>query len=116
MKGISKKIVESISKQKKEPKWMRDFRVQSYLKFEQIPNPVFGPDLNINFDDITYYKKVTDKVEKSWDDVPKDVKDTFDKLGIPEAEKKYLAGVGAQYESEVVYHNMIKEFVILILL
>ena len=111
MKGISKKIVESISKQKKEPKWMRDFRVQSYLKFEQTPNPVFGPDLNINFDDITYYKKVTDKVEKSWDDVPKDVKDTFDKLGIPEAEKKYLAGVGAQYESEVVYHNMIKELV-----
>ena len=109
MKGISKKIVESISKQKKEPKWMRDFRVQSYLKFEQIPNPIFGPELNIDFDDITYYKKVTDKVENSWDDVPSDVKDTFEKLGIPDAEKKYLAGVGAQYESEVVYHNMIKE-------
>ena len=108
MKGISKKIVESISKSKKEPKWMRDFRVNSYLKFEDMANPIFGPELNIDFDDITYYKKVTDKVEKSWDDVPKDVKDTFDKLGIPDAEKKYLAGVGAQYESEVVYHNMIK--------
>ena len=109
MKGISKKIVESISKNKKEPKWMRDFRVNSYLKFEEMLNPMFGPFLDIDFDDITYYKKVGDKVENSWDDVPKDVKDTFDKLGIPEAEKKYLAGVGAQYESEVVYHNMLKE-------
>ena len=109
MKGISKKVVESISKIKKEPKWMRDFRVNSYLKFEELANPIFGPMLDIDFDDITYYKKVTDKVKRSWDDVPKDVKDTFDKLGIPDAEKKYLAGVGAQYESEVVYHNMIKE-------
>ena len=109
MKGISKKVVESISKIKKEPKWMRDFRVNSYLKFEELTNPIFGPMLDIDFDDITYYKKVTDKVKRSWDDVPKDVKDTFDKLGIPDAEKKYLAGVGAQYESEVVYHNMIKE-------
>ena len=109
MKGINKKVVESISKQKKEPKWMREFRVNSYLKFESLTNPIFGPELNIDFEDITYYKKVGDKVENSWDDVPKDVKDTFDKLGIPEAEKKYLAGVGAQYESEVVYHNMIKE-------
>ena len=109
MKGISKKVVESISKAKKEPKWMRDFRVNSYYKFDSLANPIFGPMLDIDFDDITYYKKVTDKVERSWDDVPKDVKDTFEKLGIPDAEKKYLAGVGAQYESEVVYHNMIKE-------
>jgi len=109
MKGISKKIVESISKSKGEPKWMREFRVNSYLKFEEMLNPIFGPFLDIDFNDITYYKKVGDKVENSWDDVPKDVRDTFDKLGIPEAEKKYLAGVGAQYESEVVYHNMIKE-------
>ena len=109
MKGISKKVVESISKAKKEPKWMRDFRVNSYYKFDSLANPIFGPMLDIDFDDITYYKKVTDKVERSWDDVPKNVKDTFEKLGIPDAEKKYLAGVGAQYESEVVYHNMIKE-------
>ena len=109
MKGISKKIVEAISKSKGEPKWMRDFRVNSYLKFEEFANPIFGPMLDIDFDNITYYKKVTDRVERSWDDVPKDVKDTFEKLGIPDAEKKYLAGVGAQYESEVVYHNMIKE-------
>lgn len=109
MKGINKKVVESISIQKKEPKWMREFRVNSYKKFEELSNPIFGPELLIDFDDITYYKKATDKVEKSWDDVPKNVRDTFDKLGIPEAEAKYLAGVGAQYDSEVVYHNMIKE-------
>ena len=110
MKGINKKIVESISKAKGEPQWMLDFRLNSYETFENTHNPSFGPNLDINFDDITYYKKVTDKVESSWDEVPDDVKNTFDKLGIPEAEKKYLAGVGAQYESEVVYHNMIKEF------
>ena len=110
MKGINKKVVESISKAKKEPVWMRDFRINSYLKFEELSNPTFGPELAIDFDDITYYKKVTDKVENSWEDVPTDVRDTFDKLGLPEAEKKYLAGIGAQYESEVVYHNMIKEF------
>ena len=109
MKGINKKIVLEISKKKGEPKWMRDFRVKSYEKFCELSNPLFGPYLDIDFDDITYYKKVTDKVENSWDDVPSDVKDTFDKLGIPEAEKKYLAGIGAQYESEVVYHNMLKE-------
>ena len=110
MKGINEKVVASISKQKGEPKWMRDFRLNSYLKFEELSNPTFGPELLIDFDDITYYKKVTDKVENSWDDVPTDVRDTFDKLGIPDAEKKYLAGVGAQFESEVVYHNMIQEF------
>ena len=109
MKGINKKIVRDISKQKGEPKWMTNFRLKSYEKFEQLANPLFGPYLDINFDAITYYKKVTEKVENSWDDVPKEVKDTFDKLGIPDAEKKYLAGVGAQYESEVVYHNMLKE-------
>ena len=109
MKGINSEIVKSISMKKGEPNWMCDFRLKSYEVFKSILNPSFGPDLNIDFNDITYYKKVTDKVENSWDDVPKDVKDTFDKLGIPEAEKKYLAGIGAQYESEVVYHNMIKE-------
>lgn len=109
MKGINEDVVRSISLQKGEPSFMTDFRIQSYHKFEQIPNPSFGPDLNIDFEDITYYKKMSDKVEHSWDDVPDDIKNTFTKLGIPEAEKKYLAGVGAQYESEVVYHNMIKE-------
>lgn len=109
MKGISKKVVREISKQKKEPKWMTEFRINSYEKFMNLSNPTFGPDLKIDFDDITYFKRVTDKVENNWEDVPEDVKNTFDQLGIPEAEKKYLAGIGAQYESEVVYHNMIKE-------
>lgn len=110
-KGINKTRILEISSIKKEPKWMREFRINSYNKFIELSNPNFGPELKIDFDDITYYKKIGDKVEKSWDDVPTDVKNTFDKLGIPEAEKKYLAGVGAQYESEVIYHNMIKELV-----
>lgn len=109
-KGISKSKVIEISKIKNEPKWMRDFRVNSFNKFKELLNPSFGPELKINFDDITYYKKVW-KNEDDWDKVPKDIKNTFDKLGIIEAEQKYLAGVGAQYESEVIYHNMIKELV-----
>ena len=107
-KGISKSKVIEISKIKNEPKWMRDFRVNSFNKFKELLNPSFGPELKINFDDITYYKKVW-KNEDDWDKVPKDIKNTFDKLGIIEAEQKYLAGIGAQYESEVIYHNMIKE-------
>ncbi len=107
-KGISKSKVIEISKIKKEPKWMTDFRIKSYEKFMELPNPSFGPELNINFDDITYYKKVG-KNENSWDKVPKEIKDTFNKLGIIEAEQKYLAGIGAQVESESIYHNMLKE-------
>lgn len=109
IKGINEKNVSEISKIKGEPKWMREFRIESYNKFMELPQPTFGPELKIDFDNITYYRKVSDKVEDSWDKVPEDIKDTFDKLGIPEAEKKYLAGIGAQYESEVVYHNMIKK-------
>lgn len=111
MKGINKSVVESISMQKKEPKWMRDFRINSYNAFESIPNPNFGPIINIDFDDITYYKKVGEKVEDNWDNVPKDARDTFCSLGLIDAEKKYLGGIGAQYESEVVYHNMLEELV-----
>lgn len=107
-KGINKSKVIEISKLKKEPKWMTDFRLKSYEKFEELSNPSFGPELKIDFDDITYYKKVG-KNESDWDKVPKEVKDTFDKLGIIEAEQKYLAGIGAQYDSESVYHNMLKE-------
>ena len=107
-KGINKTKVIEISKIKNEPKWMRDFRTTSYECFESLCNPSFGPELKINFDDITYYKKVGER-ENDWDKVPKDVKDTFNKLGIIEAEQKYLAGVGAQIESESIYHNMLKE-------
>ena len=109
-KGISIKNVLEISKIKKEPKWMTDFRKTSYEKFEELLNPSFGPELKINYDDITYYKKVGE-TEKDWNNVPEDIKDTFNKLGIIEAEQKYLAGVGAQVESESIYHNMLQELV-----
>lgn len=109
IKGINEENVSKISKLKKEPKWMHDFRVQSYHKFSELSQPLFGPDLKIDFDSITYFRKITDRVENSWDKIPTDIKDTFNKLGLPEAEQKYLAGIGAQYESEVVYHNMIKK-------
>ncbi|MBM3910438.1 MAG: Fe-S cluster assembly protein SufB [Thaumarchaeota archaeon] len=106
-KGLSRETVESISKMKNEPKWMLDFRLRSYDIFMKKPMPNWGGDLGkIDFQNIYYYAKASEKTEKNWDDVPEDVKKTFDKLGIPEAEKKFLAGVGAQYESEVVYHNL----------
>ncbi len=106
-KGLSKDTVIEISKMKKEPQWMLDFRLRSYEIFMQKPMPTWGGDLStIDFQNIYYYAKASDKVEKNWDDVPENVKNTFEKLGIPEAEKKFLAGVGAQYESEVVYHSL----------
>ena len=108
LKGINLETVKKISEIKKEPEWMRQFRINSYEEFIKKENPTFGPNLNINFDDITYYKKVGE-IKNNWEEVPKKVKETFDKLGIPDAEKKYLAGIGAQYESEVIYHNMLEE-------
>lgn len=108
-KGLSKEKVIEISKIKNEPEWMTDFRVKSYEKFQELDNPMFGPQIDINFDDITYYKKTTDKISNRWEEIPEDIKDVFDKIGLPEAEKKYLSGLGAQFESEVVYHNMIEE-------
>ena len=106
-KGLSKDTVIEISKMKNEPQWMLDFRLRSYEIFMKKPMPTWGGDLsNIDFQNIYYYAKASDKTEKNWDDVPDNVKKTFDKLGIPEAEKKFLAGVGAQYESEVVYHSL----------
>ena len=106
-KGLSKETVIGISKMKDEPQRMLDFRLRSYEAFMKKPMPKWGPDLGkIDFQNIYYYAKASEKTEKNWDDVPEDVKNTFDKLGIPEAEKKFLAGVGAQYESEVVYHNL----------
>ncbi|QLH07895.1 Fe-S cluster assembly protein SufB [Nitrosopumilus ureiphilus] len=106
-KGLSKETVISISKMKDEPEWMLEFRLRSFEIFMKKPMPTWGGDLSvIDFQNIYYYAKASDKVEKSWDDVPDNVKKTFDKLGIPEAEKKFLAGVGAQYESEVVYHSL----------
>lgn len=109
-KGISEEVVRKISKMKNEPEWMLNIRLAAYKEFAKMNWPKFGPDLSsVNFDEYIYYIKSSKKTEKSWDQVPKAIKDTFDKLGIPEAEKKYLAGVSTQFESEVVYHNTIKE-------
>lgn len=109
-KGLTDEIVKEISKIKEEPQWMLDFRLKSLEIFYKKPMPQWGGDLSgLDFDAITYYVKPSERSEKSWDEVPEEIKNTFDKLGIPEAEQKYLAGVSAQYESEVVYHNMEKE-------
>jgi len=109
-KGLTKDTVREISQMKEEPEWMLNFRLRAYDIFMKKPMPQWGGDLNkIDFQNIYYYAKASEKTEKNWDDVPEDVKNTFDKLGIPEAEKKFLAGVGAQYESEVVYHNLRKD-------
>ena len=106
-KGLSHEIVEEISQMKSEPQWMRDFRHKSLDAFLKRPMPTWGGDLStIDFDDIYYYIKPTQEAGKTWDDLPAEIKDTFEKLGIPEAERKYLAGVGAQYESEVIYHKV----------
>ena len=106
-KGLTKDTVREISQMKEEPEWMLNFRLRSYDIFMKKPMPQWGGDLNkIDFQNIFYYAKASEKTEKNWDDVPENVKNTFDKLGIPEAEKKFLAGVGAQYESEVVYHSL----------
>ncbi len=106
-KGLNRKIVEQISEMKGEPEWMRKFRLRSFDLFEKRPMPTWGADLSgINFDDIYYYIKPVAEQGKTWDDVPSEIKDTFDRLGIPEAERKFLAGVTAQYESEAVYHKV----------
>ncbi|WP_085522857.1 Fe-S cluster assembly protein SufB [Tuberibacillus sp. Marseille-P3662] len=106
-RGLTKEVVEDISKRKNEPQWMLDYRLKALEFFYKKPMPQWGGNLNdLDFDDITYYVKPSENTERSWDEVPAEIKQTFDKLGIPEAEQKYLAGVSAQYESEVVYHNM----------
>ncbi len=107
--GLDREIVEEISRMKREPDWMRAFRLRALEIFERKPMPTWGGDLSgIDFSQIFYYVKASEQQERDWDDVPQYIKDTFDKLGIPEAERKFLAGVGAQYESEVVYHNIQK--------
>ena len=105
-KGLNEDLVREISWMKGEPNWMRDFRVKSLKQFEKRPMPHWGGDMSeIYFDDIYYYIKPSEAVVDEWEDVPESIKDTYGKLGIPEAERKYLAGVTAQYESEVVYHK-----------
>lgn len=108
-KGLSEEVVRQISEMKGEPEWMRDFRLRSLEIFESKPMPQWGGDINIDFDDVYYYLKPTEGQGKTWDDVPQEIKDTFEKLGIPEAERKFLAGVKAQFESEVVYGSLQEE-------
>jgi Fe-S cluster assembly protein SufB len=110
-KGLTREIVERISSMKDEPAWMHEFRLKAYELFIAKPMPTWGDTKllsEIDFGDIHYFVKSTDQTERSWDDVPDDIKRTFDRLGIPEAERKFLAGVSAQYESEVVYHSTSK--------
>ena len=109
-RGLTRETVEEISALKNEPEWMLKFRLRAYDHFLQRPMPQWGGDLgHIDFDKIVYYRKPSEREEKSWDDVPDKIKATFERLGIPEAERKFLAGVGAQYDSEVVYHSVREE-------
>jgi len=106
-KGLDEEIVRKISAIKEEPKWMLDFRLKAYKHFITRKIPTWGPDLSqLDFSEIYFYVRPSDVEGKSWDDVPDTIKTTFDRLGIPEAEQKYLSGVGAQYESEMVYHSI----------
>ncbi len=109
-KGLSREIVEEISRKKNDPEWMRKIRLKALETYEKLELPTWGPDLSeLKMDNIATYVKPKTELNSSWEDVPEDIKNTFDKLGIPDAEKKSLAGVGAQYDSEVVYHSMKEE-------
>ena len=109
-KGLTKEIIEEISKLKNDPDWMREIRLYALEVYNELELPTWGPDLSeLNMDEIATYVRPKSKLNSSCDDVPEDIKDTFDRLGIPEAEKESLAGVGAQYDSEVVYHSMKEE-------
>src|SRR3954467_13945448 len=110
-KGIDPEIVAMISKHKNEPEWMLEFRLNALKSFWEKPTPQWGGNLNeLDFDEIYYYIRPMENQGRSWDDVPEDIKNTFERLGIPQAERETLAGVGAQYESEVVYHSLKEEW------
>ena len=108
-KGLDEAVVRKISAMKQEPQWMLDFRLKALEHFMARPTPTWGGDLSrLDLDNIYYYVRPADMESKTWEDVPDAIKQTFDRLGIPEAERKFLAGVGAQYESEMVYHSVQK--------
>jgi len=106
---LTKELVKEISKIKEEPNWMTEFRLKSFNSFINQKEPKFGPKLNIDYETITYYKKREQEITDNWDNIDEEVRNVFDNLGIIKAEKNYLDGIGAQYDSEVIYHNMIKE-------
>jgi len=110
-KGLDREIVEEISFRKGETTWMRDFRLRAYDIFKAKKQPIWGADLSrVNYDDIYYYLKPTQKSSQSWEELPEEIRDTYEKIGIPEAERKYLGGVGAQYDSEMIYHSLRREW------
>ena len=110
-RGLTEKVVRQISAEKHEPKWMLDYRLKAFNVYKKMPMPSFGPDLSgLDLKKMLYYQKMTDKKYRDWKDVPQDIKDTFERLGVPQAERKYLAGSAAQYESEIVYHKMKEQF------
>lgn len=110
-KGLTEEIVREISAKKNEPQWVLDYRLKAFEHFKNRPMPEWGADLSeLDFDEYTFYRQASDKPARTWDDVPEKIKETFERLGVPQAERAYLAGAGAQYESEVVYHNMKKQF------
>ena len=105
--GLTPEIVEKISKEKNDPAWMQQFRLQSLQIYNSLRVPNWGPDIeDLDMDNIVTYVRPKSKMSAKWSEVPKDIKDTFERLGIPQAEQKSLAGVGAQYDSELVYHNV----------
>ncbi len=106
--GLDRDVVTAMSRMKGEPEWMLAFRLKALETFRKKPMPTWGGAIDLDFDAITYYTRPNEKTEDNWDDVPAEIKNTFDRLGIPEAERKFLAGVGAQYESEMVYHSIQK--------
>jgi len=110
-KGLSEEVVRQISAHKEEPEWMLEFRLRALDIFNSKPMPTWGGDLShLNLDEIYFYLRPQDRMQRSWDEVPEEIKDTFERLGIPEAERSVLAGVGAQYESEMVYHSLREEW------
>ncbi|HEY9595585.1 MAG TPA: Fe-S cluster assembly protein SufB, partial [Spirochaetia bacterium] len=106
-RGLDEEIVNAISAHKGEPEWMRQFRLRALAAFRKKSMPNWGADLSdLDFDNLYYYASPSDRKSRSWEDVPANIKETFERIGIPEAERKFLAGVGAQYDSEVVYHSI----------
>jgi Fe-S cluster assembly protein SufB len=110
--GLTEEVIRQISASKNEPEWMLAFRLRAFSAFQNMPLPSWGPDLSpLDFQSLTYYLEPNARKNATrWEDVPADIKRTFERLGIPEAEQKYLAGAGAQYESSVIYHNLKKQW------